>query len=258
MPVVAAAVAPASPLLLPGIVRPARQLAARLATAAAQVGAEIYARSPDAVVLVFAAEDDTAGFCLYHGTQLSYRFASYGDLVTEGSFNGAVAFTHRFKEANETGFPLPLVSGRELPGAAASALLALGPTVRALPVCPLQVPGLAALSDLSTIGGLLGEYVAATSSRVAVVAAGSLARESPARSGEADVLDQQVRRALAEQSVELCQNLSGELRRRSGERLVAPLTVVLRALQSVNLQLQVTAYERVAGTGLLTAYLAVR
>ncbi len=261
MPIVGGALLPHSPLLLPGLTPEARKLAAKSSEALARLAEFVRGLTPDILLVVAAHADAGAmepGYALLQGATLPYNFSALGDLVTAGSFKGAVGFTHHLKEQIETRFPLPLVSTLALPYSFAIPPLALGQPLSTKPLVCLRLPKELKLDELNTLAGVLQETMATARERVVVLAAGDLAHATPATTTEAKIFDQLFQVACEESSLEKLMNLDVALRRTTRECLQAPACFLYRLFQGTNHATELYSYEAPVGVGLLVAQVSLR
>lgn len=256
MPVIAAAIVPHSPLLLPGLAPAMRRQVEATSQALGRLSSELGALAPETVLIIAAHRREDSGadhFRLWQGPHWRYSFRQFGDLATSGQLRGAVGFTHHLKEQLETSYPIPLASAAALPYTLTVPLACLGLPLVSLPIACLEVPGNISWEELHRVGTLIGEQLTQTQERVVLLAAGDLASSGARDKTEAKIFDQVFAGAIKTAAVDKLVNLDPALRARTKESLWAPALFSCSALTEQLRGAAILSYEAPAGVGLLVA-----
>lgn len=260
MAIVAAAIVPHSPVLLPGLAKAVKSKVNKTNSAINALGQELYARQIDRVILITShnpGHDLVNQFCLLQAASLPYRFNEFGDLKTSGRLRVDVAFTHRLKEAAETQFSLPLLNPKNLPYTFAVPWAILHDYLKAATAVCLQIPRTASFEDLRWLAGLLKEMASQDGLRLAVIVAGDLAHFNTRQDTDAKIFDQSFRQAIQEADVDKLLNLETNLRQQSQECLVNPAIFLYTLLEQHQFTTDILSYENELGVGLLVAHLII-
>ncbi|MBI5733908.1 MAG: hypothetical protein HY973_03115 [Candidatus Kerfeldbacteria bacterium] len=260
MAIVAAAILPHSPLLLPGLAKAVKSKVNKTNSAITILGQELYARQINRVILIAShnpSHELVNQFCLLQAASLPYRFNEFGDLKTSGTMRLDVAFTHRLKEAAETQFSLPLLSLKTLPYTFAVPWAVLHNYLNEAAAVCLQIPRTASFEDLRWLAGLLKDMASQDGSRVAVIAAGNLAHFNTKQDTAAKIFDQSFRQAVQDADVDKLLNLETKLRQQSQECLVNPAIFLYTLLEQYHFTTDILSYENELGVGLMVANLII-
>lgn len=226
MPIVAAAVVPHSPLLLPTIAKHHAERSARLVGVLRDMGQELYARQPDTAVVITPhglTLPDTATIDV--GDTLSGSLTAYGDLSTTLNLPGAVGLSHRLKEtAEDAGVPLLLQTQQGLDYGVTVPWLTLWPEPMPWSVLPLAIPGEPTPMTLR-LGEVLHDFFQSRPERVVLLASGDTNRR-PTKMSDADRRPTADERTLSEAITTLSPALALSVRS-SDVCLRSPLGVVL-------------------------------
>jgi len=258
MALVAAALLPNSPLLLPGRDAVTRAAASKTHAGLARLAGVLNTVAPD-ILLVVAVGGETTSlptrYALLQSPRLAYEFSEFGEFITSGVRTIASGLTHHLREVSETKFPLPLVAPAQLPYTFAVPLVCLGQAFAEKPAVFLQVPRTMPLDELRLLGQLLADTLAQRHERIAVLGAGSLAVHSNGSGPDAKVFDQQLQAALVTGTIEPLINLDPALRKRAVESLWAPAAISYAILADHNLGVSLLSYEVPFGVGYIVGYL---
>ncbi len=260
MAIVAAAILPHSPVLLPGLAKTVKSKVNKTNSAIAALGQELYARQIDRVILIAShnpSHELVNQFCLLQAASLPYRFNEFGDLKTSGVVHLDVAFTHRLKEAAEAQFSLPLLSLKTLPYTFGVPWVIMHNYWKEAAAVCLQIPRTASFEDLRWLSGLLKDMVSQDGSRVAVIAAGDLAHFNTKQDTDAKIFDQSFRQAIQDADVDKLLNLETKLRQQSQECLVNPAIFLYTLLEQHRFTTDILSYENELGVGLMVAHLII-
>lgn len=258
MPLVAAALAPNSPLLLPGLNTQARAAVAKTTGAMAALAAKLMAHSPDVILLVAGATDTTSvshNYSLLQAPKFSYEFGEFGDLTTSGAIRIAMGLTHRLKEKCETQFPIPLLSQNSLPYSFAVPVVTLGPAIANVPLICLQLPREVPLDDLQRLAAIVDNQFTEGGERVAIIGAGLLARRQSEEDTDAPIFDKQFQAAVLSTGSDALLNLDTKLRSRVTQSLWGPAALLYTILSARTLKAEMLSYESPFGVGFITTYI---
>lgn len=256
MPIVAATIIPHSPVLLPGLAEPVRKNVAQTTSAIATLAQQLLKLEPDLLLMVTAHAEPTGSshrLGLLQGPKFSFSFAEFGDLVTTGSVPGAVGFVHHIKEQLETSFPIPFISGDELPYTMGVPLACLGVQFSNLPLAGLQLPKDITWEELRRLSQFLAEHLAQSNKRLVIVATGDLSHTTKTDATECKIFDQVFTNSVRAAEIDTLANLDQKLRERTRECLWAPTLFLATVLQEQYRGAKVLSYEAPAGVGLLVA-----
>lgn len=177
MAIVAAAVVPHSPLLLPTIAKEHYSRSAQTRAALLELGQELYATRPDVVVVITPHGAAVPGtISIEQGDQLSANLREFGDLETILELRGAVEIAHQLKEvAEDAQVPLILQSRVGLDYGVMVPWLCLWPTPVPWSVLSVTV-GDRPTDELLRLGQLLRDFFQSQLQRIAMIASGDAAR----------------------------------------------------------------------------------
>ncbi len=253
MPIVAAAVVPHSPLLIPSIAKGHTGLFKVTLEKMEQLAQEWYAAAPDCIVVLSPhgpAYDDAI---VVHAAE-HYRggFQEFGDLQTQVVATGAIAETHRIKTvAEREHLPLLLQTYDELDyGSSVPLYFFLGPApdVPIIPIAtPHQQPEL-----LLRLAAVLHNHFAAAPTRVAILASADLTRRadrSPGSNRRATIEEKQWSSAI----VAVDPGQATVVDTSAATCGYGPILTLLSALNGMTTSGTIMSFEAPLGVGLLTA-----
>ncbi|MBI4426408.1 MAG: hypothetical protein HY567_02430 [Candidatus Kerfeldbacteria bacterium] len=207
MPLIGAAIAPHSPLLLPSIGKGFQSQTKKTVRALTALAQEIYALRPQVIVVLHPHGPTHPGsFVVNVADQLVANLSEFGDLVTAATWRGGPMLGHRLQErAEDQGFPLKLVSEATISYDVAVPLLFLPPNITTAAILPI---GPATLDRQTHVhcGTLLAEEFHQTRERIFVLASAELSHHaSRAASGgqrpEGITFDQAVNKAIVKRTL---------------------------------------------------------
>lgn len=232
MALVAAAVVPHSPLLLPSIAKDHVERSAGIRTAMIAIGQDIYAAQPDVLLVLTPHGPQIHGTHVFElADQLHGQLIEFGELTASITVPGAVGFMHRVKEAAEDA-DLPVILQTQVG-------LDYGVTIPWLTMWSEPVPWSVApltiapreFADLITLGEMLREYIQSRPERVALLATGDTQRR-PSKMSDADRRPTADERMLSEA---ISKNDVGRLSKMQSEDIClrAPLITMLACLHGL-------------------------
>lgn len=232
MAIVAAAVVPHSPLLVPTIAKNHLEASRQTREALVGLGQELYAAQPDVVVILTPHGLTVEGaFSLEVNDQLHGSLAEFGDIETVVTIPGAIGLAHRLKEAAEdANIPLLLQSHPGLDYGVTVPWLTLWAEPMTWPVIPL-VTGQQSMDELVRLGTMLREFFQTRPERVAWIASGDTDRRATSMSGQdrrPSPVERKISTAIVKNDISDVTTIP--LR---ANCLVAPLTVLLAGLQGL-------------------------
>lgn len=260
MAIVAAAILPHSPLLLPGLMREVRTQVYKITRAIEQLATEFYARQIDLLFLVANHTPDdylSNQFCLLQAPQLIYRFREFGDLKTVGTVKIDLCLTHLIREKSEAHLAVPLITTKQLPYTFAVPVALLSNIGSELPLVCLQVPRQAMFDELRWLASLIRDVLSTEARRVALVATGDLAHWRKNTASEAEIFDRQFCQAIQANDIDKLLNLEPQLIKQSQECLVSPTVFIYSLLDNFALKTEILSYNSNLGVGLIVADLAI-
>jgi aromatic ring-opening dioxygenase LigB subunit len=252
MAIVAAAVVPHSPLLLPSIAKNHYERSAQTRAALLEVGQELYAAQPDAIVFITphgAAID--GGIVIEQDDILRGHLRDFGDLKTTLEVPGAVQLAHLLKEAAEdTDLPVVLQSRTGLDYGVTVPWLTLWPAT--LPSKGLVIAVNPSPTDqLVRFGQTLRNFFQSRPERVIVIASGDAERRSPG-SSDADRRPTARERAISDAISHLDMTRLPELPL-PGLCLAEPVLTLLSSLQGLSGRGTIRSFEVPLTVGQLVA-----
>jgi len=182
MPLVFAAVAPHSPLLVPNIGKENTAQFAATLNAAEKLSAALDASEVEIIIVLNAKGP---AFEKTFGINVSPRFKAnlelFGDLVTKWEHNGGGELCGRLREELETEFPVILVTdaGLDYASSIALSLCSSNPQRR---IIPITVGAGIDAEDALRFGKALGRTLAHEPEKIAVVAAADLSHRATKKS----------------------------------------------------------------------------
>lgn len=177
MPIVAAAVVPHSPLLLPSIAKNHAARSTALLTSLQTLGQELYAYQPDTVVFLTPHGHTAPGTSTIEVAEiLTGKLIDFGDIRTELTVRGALGLSHRLKEAAEDAdVPLNLQTSYGLDYGVTVPWTTMWSEDMPWTALPLNVHGGSAES-LIRLGDVVREFFQSSPERVVLVASGDATR----------------------------------------------------------------------------------
>ncbi len=262
--IVFAAITPHPPILIPSIGRDNVKFLAKTANAYGQLAEDIYASSPDTIVVISP-----------HGTMLqnsfiinvvpafSIDFEEFGDLLTKFTISGDIGFSHHLKEGLETKIPVALTSHERLDHGIGVPLYFLTENLdrKKTKLIPISFSLLDLETHFSFGRKLQGELLNDTR-RVAVIASGDLShrltKNSPAGfNPKAKDFDAQLTSFIFEGKTEKILKMDRGLIEAAGECGLRSIVILLGILNSMRVRAQVLSYEAPFGVGYLTVNYAI-
>lgn len=252
MAIVAAAVVPHSPLLIPTIAKKYLKQSAQTLAALSQLGRELYAVQPDVVVIITPHGAEVGGaVAIEVGDTLTADLRDFGDLQTKADIRGAVGLAHQLKEAAEdVGVPLLLQSRQGLDYGVTVPWITLWPESVRFPLIPLAI-GRLTMDEVVRLGNLLRDFFQGRTERAMLIASGDTDRRSPDATS-ADRRPTTAERTVSEAIVKVDVSRLAEL---VPPRmcLAEPLAVVLASLQGLSSHGQIISFEVPVAVGQLVA-----
>jgi aromatic ring-opening dioxygenase LigB subunit len=258
MPLVFAAVAPHSPLLVPNIGKEnTAQFTATLA--AAEKLSAAFAASGAETIIVLTSKGPAFENCL--GINVSPRFKAdfdlFGDLVTNWEYAGNIDVCGRLCEDSEAEFPVILTSNSGLDYASAIALSMLGP-LGSKTIVPITLGDKISEETALNFGIKLGEMIAAEKQNIAVIAAADLShrvnKKSPlGYSPKGKKFDQKIVEALKENN-QLEFLATASLASTVACEDTGVLAILLGILHDTNIEANEFSYEAPFGVGHLALH----
>ncbi len=253
MSIVAAGVVPHSPLLLSSVAKGHAEASQETIAAVRALGQEIYARQPDAVIMITPHGDYLENTITVEvADQLTGDMKEFGDLLTEVRAAGATALAHQLKEAAEdVGLPLHLQTHPNLDYSVTVPLLCLWPQGISFPILPVIV-GPSSTTTLVRLGHLLQDFCQSSRQRIALLASGDTSRRRASTgSSLARPTEDERRLSLAITKVHL-----PELEQVSSKAAIClrpPLVSLLSALEGLNVTGAIRSFSVPLGVGQLVA-----
>ncbi len=252
MALVAAAVVPHSPLLMPTIAKEHTARSERIRTALLEVGLELYAAQPDVVIVLTPHGLSPATIPTIEVSDVvTGDLRVFGDLTTTLKLAGGIALSHRLKEAAEdANIPLLLQTAGGLDYGVTVPWLSMWPEPMPWAVVPFAIPP-QSMEQSVRIGEVLRECCQSQSTRIAILASGDTSRRSRDMSEAA-------RRPTADERVmseAIVQNNIGRLTelKTNDACLRHPLAVLLATLHGLPWRGHINAFDVPLTVGQLVA-----
>lgn len=263
MSLVFAAITPHPPLLVPAIGKEKTAKLQATADAFDELEKKLYIAKPDAII-VFSPHglllEDTMSMNV--NPEFTVNLKEFGDLVTTQTFKGAIDIAFRLREAVlNAGYLLNTHTSGELDYGTGIPLLFLMRHLPDVPVLPIGNSLLPAKTHFD-FGYQIKEAVMNTNKRVALIASSDLSHRltSDAPGGFSPAgkqFDDAVLFALQGRNTTALLNLDPAVVHEAASCGWYTLIMLLGALQRVNYELSVLAYESPFGVGYLTAEFAL-
>lgn len=257
MPIVAAAVVPHSPLLVPAIAKDHLALADQTRQAIENIGAEIYASAPDVVVICTPHGPAIKESFVMHTAELFHgTLKAFGDFQTTVDVSCSTATAQELKHrAEHDHVSVRLQTDEQLDYGTTVPLVFWQSHLSAIPILPITVVDHSA-EDLTRIARVIHDVMTSSSKRFALVASADLLRRADpgaAESRRPQPLERKISQALTtvdpsslpdDQPLDVCG--------------VQPISLLLHVLHSLADRGSITSFEAPFGVGLLTATFTLR
>ncbi|MBI5466788.1 MAG: AmmeMemoRadiSam system protein B [Candidatus Kerfeldbacteria bacterium] len=257
MPIVAAAVVPHSPLLIPAIAKDHAPLADQTRQAIKDIGAEIYASAPDVVVVCTPHGPAIRGsFVIHTATHFHGTLKDFGDFQTAVDVECSTATAQEIKQrAEHDRVPVRLQTDEQLDYGTSVPMVFWQPHFSHIPLLPITTTDHPP-EELSRIARVIHDVATASSKRFALVASADLLRRTDPGSAESrrpQPLERKISQAITavdpsgipeDQPIDVCG--------------LEPITLLLHVLHGLADHGSITSFEAPFGVGLLTATFSLR
>lgn len=253
MPIVAAAVVPHSPLLLPTVAKDHAPLLAATTNAMNAIAELCYAAQPEVMILLTPhgeSHDDT----IVINAAETYRgnFTEFGDLTTTVTARGALGVVHQLKTvAEREHLPLVLQTAPELDYGTTVPLTLLQSKHFQLPIIPISLPYHTPELLLRT-GGVLHDFLSSANLRSMIIASADMTRRkerTPATHRRPTTEERQLSAAIV--AVDPAQATA--VKPQTSTCGFGPIVTLLSTLDGLSREGKITSFEAPLGVGLLTA-----
>lgn len=253
MALVAAAVVPHSPLLIPAIAKDHQDRSTNTRQVLRELGSELYSVQPDTVVFLTPHGQHIPSTIVAEvADQVTGTLAEFGDLTTSLTVSGAVSSAHRLKElAEDADIPLMLQTGTGLDYGLTvpwvtmwSEPMPWSALVLSLPVLPFD--------EAIRLGRLLRDFFLTERNRFALLASGDTSRRPPSMT-DADRRPTTIERRWSEAIVQNDVSRMDATDETPLPCLYTPLTTALACLQTLPAHGRVRSFEVPLTVGQLVA-----
>lgn len=253
MPLVASALMPNSPLLLPKLAAVVQKRVNKTRQAIDRLSQELYARQPSIIIMVGYSLRRAEVCSLLQSPKLNYSFAAWGDVITRGQVLIATGFTHHLKESAEVNFPIKLQQAESLPINFAVPVNSLATHFSNVPFVFLQLPEKISLDDLTRLSNIIKEASSNSNERIALLAVGDLAEQNPKVDNEARIYDKYFQSALKPLNTQALADLAVDLKNKVQESLLGPALLQALVLKDLAVETELLSYEAPAKVGYVVA-----
>lgn len=254
MSIVAAAVVPHSPLLLPTVAKEHAALFSKTQEAALIVGQNVYAAQPDCVVILTPHGellDDAA--VLHVAEKYSGGFTTFGDFSTSVSAPGSPSIAHRLKDvAEREHVSLHLQTHEELDYGTSIPVHTALQQLPNTPILPVLLGGMSIAHTLR-LGQLLYEFGASSTTRIALIASADLTRRKVSMTTLTKPSSEE--KLLSQAIMSVDPSMLASATPQQDTCGFSPIVALLAALQQQHPKAEILNFEAPMGVGLLTAYL---
>lgn len=254
MPIVAAGVAPHSPLLLPTVNQDHPQLLERSTQAIKELGQFFVSRQPETLIVLTPHGPSVSG-CVTAmiGTPLSGDVMEFGDRLTTVHIPGAAATAQALRNIAETeNLSIMLQAGTSLDYGTTIPLCVMPEAARQWPTVPLTVAQVS-LNDVLRLGRILNE-LGHQQRRLAILASADLSTHPLHGRATPDALERQIAQAIT--AGEPGELLAGD-RVHSTMCGLWPIVALLATLQGQGARGTVLDFTVAVGVGLMTAQITI-
>lgn len=251
MAIVAAAVVPHSPLLIPTIAKHHAASLKETVAAVEQIVNDCYAAEPDVIVVLTPhGESHPNSLVVHTAEQFQGNFAAFGDIDTKVTAPGTLGYTHRLKSAAEHHhLPLFLRTFEELDYGVSVPLFYLQQGLAKTPIVPISLPHHEHDILLRT-GALLNAFCGSERERVALIASADFSRRDQNASNAKRPTAEE--KKLSTAMTEVDPTIATALEPQSSTCAYGPVVALLAALQHLNATGKITSFAAPLGVGLLT------
>lgn len=253
MSIVAAAVVPHSPLLLPSIAKEHASAFSCTLQALQGIGEYLYATQPDLLIILTPhGESNSPEFVVhvaetYHGT-----FTTFGDFSTTCSALGSPGAAHRLKmTAEHEHCTLQLQTHDELDYGTSVPILTVLPPLKEIPVLPI-IHNHQDVSGNLRFGQLLYEHCTSERVRVGIIASADLTRRKPKESSAGERPSSEEKK-ISQSITAVDPSIMAALTPKPNTCGYGPILTLLAAVQHIHPQPSITSFQAPLGVGLLTA-----
>lgn len=261
MPIIATAILPNHPLLLPGLSTEIKRQVVKTRHAFEYVATDYKTSLPELIVII-AEQDSTIPLKINHhlgflvqSPALSYNFPEYGDLATTGSLKFSTSFTHRLKESSETILRLPQVTLPKAPLSLVVPLVNLGVTYDQIPVVGLLVAPDLQLDAMNQISEWLENFLTPAHEKILLIGSGTLF-QTKKDNASARILAKQFQKCITENNLTGLANIN-QTKKNLHNTLSTPAILLYQVLKNSKISTEVISFENVSGAGLLLAQIKV-
>jgi AmmeMemoRadiSam system protein B len=248
------AIMPHAPILIPTIGRDNLKKLKKTA-AALDLLTESFAEAAPEMVIIISPHGDLnhEAFTINALPNYEMNFEEFGDFETRQTFRGDLEFANRFKEQVETNQPLNLYSEATLDHGVSVPLYFLLRSAVNFTLVPLNYSFLDLPAHFN-FGGALGEAIARSDKRIALVASGDLShcltKDAPAGfSPHAREFDKRVIQLLKQKKVEQLASFDRELIADAHDCGLRSFVLAAGVLAPMNYEFEVLSYESPFGVG---------
>ena len=256
MSIIAAAIVPHTPILIPQIGKKNLKKLEATRLAINKLAKNFAAKKIDTIFIISPhgpIQDDV--FTINMQADYKTNFEEFGDFSTTRAWPGHIGLMHKIREALETTSPLQLISDEPIDYGASVPLLLLTEKLPNVKIIPVSYSGLP--NDAHYLfGSLVKKQLQISTEQIAVVASGELShrltKETPAGySPRGKKFDGKLIELLRKNKSQDIVNLDPELTGQAGECGLKSILILLGILNNVNYKPQLMSYEAPFGVGCL-------
>lgn len=253
------AIAPHSPLLIPTIGKEHRESLTHTLDAYRLLEEHLYATKPDTLILISShASYYPDGFSCNIAPSYSGNLKQFGDHGTTVNAKGDTLFIDRLhRHMRQTDKKFTLMSEEQLDYGLTISLSLLSSHLPNVKIVPLSISGLSN-ADHAAFGQELMQVIHEDTRRIALFAAADLSHhaneQSPHGQNEAGpAFEEAVREAILQMDPKPLTTLTPELLEEAKQCGARPISMLLGAIQKMQMKAHILSYEAPFGVGMLTA-----
>jgi MEMO1 family protein len=260
MPLSFAAIVPHPPILIPSIGKEAGLDQIQNTKAAMErLETELYAAHIKTIIIISPHEsihDDS--FVVHASDTFTSSFEAFGDMSAASSWTGAPALAARISHAaREASVPVRMMSKSEVSHGTTVPLRYLTKHADDISVLPVGFSGLSAEKHIQ-FGELLKDCIMSSSSRIAVIASGDLARCHSAdgpipHSDIGAAFDVQILQAMAHRQLDEMLSIGNDVLEASHECGYRSFLILMGIIKDMDYTLEQYSYEHPFGVGYVVA-----
>lgn len=257
MAIVFSAITPHAPILIPSIGKENLNQLTKTAKAFKLLEENLYASKTETLIIISPhGVIYNESFAMNLNPEFNLNFEDFGDFSSKLSLQGDIGLAYQIRESLETEAPLQLISEPNLDHGCGVPLYLLTQHMKNLKILPIYFSGLDLESHFE-FGKLLKRKAHQSNKRVGIIASGDLShrltKDAPAGySPKGAKFDQRLTEYIRERKTKELLEMDSELINEAGECGLRSIAILLGAINSLEYEPEILAYENPFGVGYLT------